>query len=141
MLKYPVKLTLDTNDTLLVTFPDIPETVTFGETRDEALSRALDALECMIMAKMDDREPIPMPSASKGKDFVTLPALSTAKILLYNSMIKAGVSKSELARQIGGHAPQIERLLDLNHASRMDQIERALSVLGLHLTVGLKKVA
>ncbi len=141
MLKYSIKLKMDTNKTLLVTFPDVPEAVTFGATREEALERAVDALESMIMAKMDDKEIIPMPSELKGKAFVILPALTSAKIFLYNSMLKAGISKSELAKMLGCHPPQIERLLDFNHASRLDQLERALSVLGLALDVNVRKVA
>jgi len=141
MLKYPVKLVLDTNDTLLVTFPDIPEAVTYGETRAEALQNAVDALESMIMAKMDDKEEIPMPSKFSGKDFVSLSVVSTAKILLYNAFQKSKLSKSALARLIGCHPPQIERLLDLNHDSKMSQIEKALAALGLALNVNLRKAA
>lgn len=40
------------------------------------------------------------------------------------------VRKADLARQLGWHGPQIHRLLDLDHASRLDQIEAALAVLG-----------
>jgi len=39
MLKYPEKLSRDTNDTILVEFPDVPEAHTFGEDADEALMR------------------------------------------------------------------------------------------------------
>lgn len=141
MLKYPVKLSLDTNESLLVTFPDVPEAVTYVETRDEALRHAVDALESMIMAKMDDKEVIPMPSSVRGKNFVVLPALTAAKIFLYNAMLKAKITKASLARLIGCHPPQIERLLDLNHASRLDQIEKALGVLGLSLHLDVKKAA
>ncbi len=31
MLVYPVEFELDTNGTVLVTFPDVPEAVTFGD--------------------------------------------------------------------------------------------------------------
>ena len=37
MLRYPVKLSKDTNDTILVDVLDIPEAHTFGEDREEAL--------------------------------------------------------------------------------------------------------
>lgn len=38
MLTYPITLKRDTNDTLLVTFPDVPEAITVGE--NEAHARA-----------------------------------------------------------------------------------------------------
>ena len=41
-----------------------------------------------------------------------------------------GVGKAALARRLGVALPQIDRLLDLRHASRLDAIERALAALG-----------
>jgi antitoxin HicB len=42
---------------------------------------------------------------------------------------------------LGWHGPQIDRLLDLNHASRLDQIEAALAALGKRLTLDLADAA
>src|ERR1700732_2083879 len=39
-VNYPITLTPDDNGTLLVSCPDLPEVVTFGEDREEALQRA-----------------------------------------------------------------------------------------------------
>ena len=44
-MRYAVTLAPDDNGTILVTVPDIPEAVTFGEDRDDALARAVDAIE------------------------------------------------------------------------------------------------
>jgi hypothetical protein len=43
------------------------------------------------------------------------------KLAIYQSMRDQGVKKSELARRLGWHMPQIDRQLDLHHASRLDQ--------------------
>ena len=43
-MDYPVLLTPDDNNTIRVSFPDFPEAHTFGDTTDEALVRAKDAL-------------------------------------------------------------------------------------------------
>jgi hypothetical protein len=43
MFDYPVILTPD-DGTVLVTFPDVPEAITFGADTDEALMYAVDAL-------------------------------------------------------------------------------------------------
>ena len=137
MFCYPVTLTPDDNGTILVTFPDIPEAVTFGDDEDDALLRAVDALENMLVAKMVDREDIPTPSSTDDGPYVQLSALTTAKVLLYQAMKQQNIRKAELARRLGWHAPQADRLLDLNHASRLDQIERALAVLGKHLDVSV----
>jgi len=135
MLMYPVQLTPDDNGTLLATFPDIPEAATFGEDEEDALVRAVDALEEMIAAKMDDKEPIAMPSPLNGRKGVLLPVLTSAKILLYMAMREAGVRKAELARRMGLHATQIDRMLNLSRSSRIEEIERAFRTLGKNLTV------
>ena len=137
MLAYPVDLERDTNGTLLVTFPEFAEAVTFGEDESDAVLRAVDALETVLAARMDDREDIPLPSPAAGRPCAVLPALTAAKVLLNRAMREAGVRKADLARRLGWHGPQIDRLLDLNHASRLDQIEAALAALGKRLTVDL----
>jgi antitoxin HicB len=52
-----VELTPDDNGTLLVTVPDLPEAITFGEDREQALARAVDAIESALMGAMAAREP------------------------------------------------------------------------------------
>src|ERR1700744_2208632 len=89
MLSYPVKLELDTNNTYLVTFPDIPEAVSVGDDKDEALLNALDALESAIEIYFDEKREVPMPSKpTKGQSVVILPALVVSKVLLANEMIR-----------------------------------------------------
>ena len=66
MLRYPVKLSRDTNDTILVEFPDVPEAHTFGEDEDEALMQAADALETVLSIYIDDRRDIPRAVASQA---------------------------------------------------------------------------
>jgi antitoxin HicB len=141
MLAYPVDLERDTNGTLLVTFPEFSEAVTFGDDESDALLRAVDALETVLAARIDDREEIPLPSPAAGRPSVVLPALTAAKVLLYRAMRERGVRKADLARRLGWHGPQIDRLLDLNHASRLDQIEAALAALGKRLTLDLADAA
>lgn len=141
MLTYPVDLEQDTNGTLLVTFPDFPEAVTFGDDEGDALLRAVDALETVLAARIGDRADIPAPSPAAGRPCVVLPALTAAKVLLYQAMREGGVRKADLARRLGWHGPQVDRLLDLNHASRLDQIEAALAAHGKRLSIELADAA
>ena len=116
MIKYPVRLEPDTNETVLVSFPDIPEAHTFGEDDEEALVRAVDALESALMMYIEERKDIPRPSRiSKRGRCVVLPALTEAKVSLYQAMRQAGVRKAELARRLRWHMPRVDRLLDLRH--------------------------
>ena len=131
---YPVVLTPDDNDTVFVTFPDFPEAHTFGDDKVEALTRAVDALETIIDAYIRDRRLVPMPSAIKG-EWVVLPALVDAKVQIYNSMLQQRVGKAELARRLKVHLPQVDRLLDLRHGSKVDQLEAAADALGGRLVI------
>jgi antitoxin HicB len=138
MLSYPVKLELDTNQTYLVTFPDIPEAVAVGDDEDEALLNALDALESAIEIYFDEKREVPLPSKpKKGQLVVTLPALVVSKVLLANEMIRQGIKKSELARRLDVHMPQVDRLLDPRHSSKLDAIEAAFNKLGKRLEVSI----
>ena len=141
MLRYRVKLSRDTNDTILVVVPDVPGACTFGEDREEALLRAVDAIETVFMAYIADRRDIPPSTTSKRGDFVTLPALTESKLALYTAMRTAKVGKAELARRLNWHLPQVDRLLDLRHASRLDQLEAAFRVLGKCLSVEIREAA
>ncbi len=142
MFTYPVTLEKDDNGTVLVRFPDIPSAHTFGEDEEDALARAVDALESAFIGLMADRQDIPTPSkARRSQKTVALPALSIVKVALYEAMREAGIRKADLARRLGWHMPQVDRLLDLRHASRLDQIEAALNALGKELVVDVKSKA
>jgi len=138
MFDYPVVLNRDSNDTVLVTFPDVPEAVTFGETEDEALLQAVDALETALSFYVDARKPLPVASKPrKGQKTVCPAALECAKLGVYQRMLDQGVKKTELARRLGWHLPQIDRLFNLRHKSKFEQIEAAARVLGLDVMVQL----
>jgi antitoxin HicB len=87
---------------------------------------------------MADRRDIPMPRAGAKGPFATLPALTEAKLALYTAMLAAKVGKAALARRLNCHLPQVDRLLDLRHASRLDQLEAAFRrILGFNQGLGL----
>ncbi len=135
MFDYPVTLTPD-GATVLVTFKDIPEAITFGVNKVEALLHAIDALETGLSFYVDARKQLPVASKPKrGQKTVRPSALESAKLGVYQAMTEQGIRKAELARRLGWHTPQVDRLFDLRHASRLDQIEAAARVLGRQLKV------
>ena len=137
MLTYCYTLTPDDNGTLLVQFPDIPEAAAVSDDEQDAGAQALDGLETALQMYIDARgRPIPIPSAT-GQGRVTLPALVTAKVLLSNEMVRQGIRKAEMARMLAVHMPQVDRLLDLGHGSKLEQIEAAAQQLGKRLEVSL----
>ena len=135
---YRVVLIPDDNDTLLVTCPDLPEVTTFGEDEADALLRARDAIEEALAARIAHRESVPEPSKGKGPR-VSLPALAALKVELYRAVSEDHVRKAELARRLGMHGPQVDRLFDLRHASQLSQLEAAFQVLGRRLLIDIER--
>lgn len=138
MLEYPVELFEEENGTFTTTFPDVPEAITFGEDREEALLQAADALETALSMYVSGKRDIPAPSPANGRPTVSPGALACAKLGVYRAMRIQGVSKAQLARKLNWHITQVDRLLDLCHASKLEQVETALAVLGYALTIDLK---
>ncbi|MBL8377246.1 MAG: type II toxin-antitoxin system HicB family antitoxin [Burkholderiales bacterium] len=137
MFDYPVTLTPD-EGSVLVTFADVPEAITFGADEREALVNAVDALGTGLSFYVDARKALPAPSKPKrGQRTVRPSALECAKLGVYRAMTEQGIKKAELARRLGWHMPQVDRLFDLRHASRMDQIEAAAAALGRQIEINV----
>jgi antitoxin HicB len=138
MLNYPLTLTPDSNGTFLVTFPDFPEATSVGEDEEDALRNAVDALETALMIYFTERRAVPLPSEpSPGGRVVALPALETAKVLLWNEMHLQKIRKADLARMLDVHTPQVDRLFDLTHSSKIEFVEQAAKALGKSISISL----
>jgi antitoxin HicB len=130
--EYSVTLAPDDNNTLLVTCGDLPEVTSFGATREEALANAALAIEEALAARMARQEELPIPERKPGLPMARLSVQISLKAALYRAMLRQGVSKAELARRMAAHGPQVDRLLDPRHKSRLDIMETALHHLGIH---------
>jgi antitoxin HicB len=134
-MQYPVKI-LREADGCTVTFPDIPEAVTCGDTEEEALRHAVDALETALDFYFDHGRPVPMPSAPKrGQRLVDLPASISAKVLLFNELVEQKVRPADLAKRLSIPRQHVNRLLDPRHATKIDNIAAALKALGKNLEI------
>ena len=139
---YPVILEPDDNDTLLLTIPDFPEVATYGNDKESALANAVGALAAAISTRMDEGESLPLPAQrSAGQQTVTLPPLIAIKATIYSEMRTKGINKSELARQLGQNPKQVDRLLDVLHQSRHDQLDQAMKALGKRIIVNIEDAA
>ncbi|MBB3213435.1 antitoxin HicB [Herbaspirillum sp. Sphag1AN] len=131
-MKYPAQFEPDEEaGGFVVTFRDIPEAITQGDTEEEALAMAADVLLHSMEVYFDEKRQVPAPSkARKGERLIDLPASVSAKILLLNEMVAADVWSSELARRMGTTPQEVNRLIDLKHTTKIDRIEEALAALG-----------
>ncbi|TKI06397.1 type II toxin-antitoxin system HicB family antitoxin, partial [Martelella alba] len=127
-MRYPVTLQPDTGG-FVVSFPDIPEALTQGDNRDEALTAALDALVTAFEFYFEDNQKIPAPSEVTG-DYVDVPLSVASKVMLLNAFIDSGLSQVELATRMGVKKQEVTRLFDLRHSTKIDTVQRAMSALG-----------
>ncbi|TXN51722.1 type II toxin-antitoxin system HicB family antitoxin [Methylobacterium sp. WL18] len=134
MLRYPVTLTPDDDGTLLVTCPDLPEVTSFGEGSADALVHGADAVATALKGRITARQPVPPPGPINGHA-VALSALTALKLELYRAMLETGIRKADLVGRLRVHPPQVDRLLDLDHESRLSQIEAALTACGREIVV------
>ncbi len=132
-LNYPVHLKLAEEGGFVVSFPDVPEAHTQGDDEAEALLRAVDALETALSFYTDEGADLPRASdAGPDQRTVCPSAQACIALSIYQAMRDQGVRKSELARRLGWHMPQVDRLLNPNHATRLSHAEAALAALGQH---------
>src|SRR5690349_17319006 len=143
-LAYPVQLDPEPAGGFTVSFPDfffedaglkLSGGYSYGETREVALSRAADLLASILADHCAEGHPIPAPSPPRGRPLVGVDPLTASKLELYRALRAAGISKAQLARRLGVSPQQVQRLFDLDHASRLDQIEAAMRALGRRLVI------
>lgn len=134
-MRYPINIEPD-GEFFMVTFPDIPEAITQGESLKEALKVAQDALETALEFYFEDNRTVPAPSRIKrGQKFVELPVSLAAKVLLLNEMIEQKVRPAELARRLQTTPQEVNRLTNIRHASKIDGIAAAMKTLGKTLEI------
>jgi antitoxin HicB len=129
---YPALLTADEKyGGFVVTFRDLPEAITQGDSLEQALNEAADCLEESIAVHIADKLEIPQPSQPKnGEYLVAVPAQTALKAALYLAMREKGMSKVELASILNIHEKEVRRILDPHHATKLSTMERTLAVLG-----------
>ena len=134
-LVWPVELARQEDGSILVTFPEVPEALTEGETEAEAMVQAQDCLVAALGGYIVARRALPWPSPAGGRTTVPLPVLTAAKIALYGAMRTQGIGNTALAARLGLSEGAVRRLIDLDHRSHIGQVETALHALGQRLTV------
>ena len=130
-MRYPINLE-PCDGEYVVSFPDIPEALTQGDTREEALAMGLDALVTSFDFYFEDNQPVPAPGPVTG-DFVEVPASVSAKVLLLNAFLASGLTQVELASRMGVKKQEVTRIFDLHHSTKIDTVQKALSALGKRL--------
>jgi|SRR5512139_3284164 antitoxin HicB len=137
--QYPVLLTPADEGGYVVTCRDLPELVTQGESIDDALEQAADAMDEVFATYLTEGLDLPPPSKARRREhLVAPPAEAVAKAALYVAMRQAGISKVQLAKRLGVDEKEVRRLLDPHYGSKLPRIAKAISLLGQRLVIGLE---
>ena len=132
---YPVTLKADADGRTVASFVDVPEALTDGADETEALVEAADALAAALSGYAREQRPLPRPSPARGGHIVPVPPLAAAKLALCEAMRRQNINNSELARRLGVTETVVRRLVDPDHASRIERVQGALTALGVELIV------
>ena len=133
---YPCDLTPDDEGGFLVTFPDVPEAITGGKTRAEALEMGEDALTVALAGYVIANWDIPFPSPlSEGQELISLDPVPAAKLALYNAMREHGISEAELARRLDTSESVVNKLLIPDRYTHITSVMKALRAVGHSLII------
>ena len=138
-MKYPAIFTPDHEaGGFVVTFRDIPEAITQGDTEVEALEMAADGLLTAMEFYFEDKRQVPLPSkAKKGERLIQLPLSVAAKVLLLNEMLEQQIRPTDLALRMDTTKQEVNRLIDLRHTTKIDRISEAMSALGKQIELSV----
>jgi len=133
---YPVALEEDEDGRYVARARDVPEAITDGGSDAEALREMSEALAAALAGYSIEGRALPVPSgASRGEYLVPVEPLGAAKLALRAAMQEQGMSNVALAERLGISEGAVRRLVNPDHASRLDRVVAALSALGHELVI------
>ncbi|AVX37350.1 MULTISPECIES: hypothetical protein [Yersinia] len=142
MFHYPASYTFDeASGEYHILYRDFPEMASVTYSLEDIELEAQEGIKNGIAAEMEERRPVPAPSALQSDDIaVHVPILVRLKAELHNAMLATQTRKADLARKLGLNAAQMDRLLDVYYASKVEALEQALYLLGFEADVAVRKI-
>ena len=133
---YPCNLTKDEDGKYLVIFPDFPETLTEGDTEEEALFNASEALTLTLEGRAEESMEIPLPSQTDCGRMVYPSSRVQAALLVRFS--RKGRKIADIARSLGTSWPVVSHMEDLHHWTTLRQLDKTAAILGKRLVVSFE---
>lgn len=106
-MTYYCDIKKESEDMYVVRFPDMPNVITYGKTKEHALQMAKEALEGTLEVDLDYTMDIPKPEYSKGYAVAVDPRIAFAVELRH---ARAGRTQQDVASAIGMTYQQYQRL-------------------------------
>ena len=138
---FDARLEADPDGGFVVTFPDVPEAVTAGETREEALANATEALGLALRGIASLGRGLPKRTRHPGLVPVAVEAADALKLALVEAFRQSGLTKTEFGRRLGKTETEARRILDPDHATKIATMQAALASLGKSVVVSVRDAA
>lgn len=136
-IRYPATIETQKNGTFLVRFIDIPDVFAEGQTREEAIMNAAEALSTLLASRLVESKNAPVPSQRiRGALYIAPDSKTQAAMLLH--LARGERSLSDLARALEKTWPAAQRLEDPTHWPSLKTIDRAAAALGKRLVLALE---
>ncbi len=141
LFAFPARLVADQEDGgFVVTFPDLPEAITQGETKAQCLSEASDCLAEAIAARIDEEMVIPLPSSRTNQQYlIPVPIEIAWKAEVYSAMWQYRITTSRLASWLDVDKEKIRRLINPRYTIDQKFAERALQTILKQLEIAGSK--
>jgi len=134
---YPAILEPQEPSGYCVQFVDIPGAITEGETIEECLFNASEALTGVIESYIELGQDIPRPSENVEGAYYVAPDARVQSALLIR-WARGDRSLADIARALETSWPSAQRLENPHHSPSLKQLEKAASVLGKKLVLSLE---
>jgi antitoxin HicB len=118
-----------------VTFPDLPDAITEGDTEEESLFNAAEVLTLTLDGRMAEGEDIPEPVYQQGCAIYPAP-MCQAALLVRKS--RKNRPLSDIARVLQTSWAAAQRLENPHHATNIRQLEKAASIFGKRLVLSFE---
>lgn len=138
---FDARLEPDPDGGFIVTFPDIPEAITAGATREEVLANATEALGLALRGIAAFGRNLPKRRRHPGLVPVAVEAADALKLALVEAFRQSGLTKTEFGRRLGKTETEARRILDPDHATKMATMQAALASLGKSVIVSVRDAA
>ena len=125
---YPCTLNKDQDGKYFVSFPDFTETFTEGETLEEALFNASEALTLTLEGRAEEGMDIPLPPQVESEQNIYPSSRVQAALLVRFS--RKGKKIADLARSLGTSWPAASHMEDLHHWTTLRQLDKTAAILG-----------
>ena len=137
-IEYPAQIKKEEDGIFFVSFPDIEEAMTQGETMEEAIFNASEVLTLTMEYRLDEDQEIPKSSQITGIDIHLISPSAKVQAALLVRKARDGKSLADLARTLETSWPSVKRLENPHNSPTLKMIDKAASALGKRLVLSFE---